>query len=403
MLLLPAVALLAGCSSGKSSLNPVDWWHNLEGGKIAEERPAPPGADAPYPNLATVPSRPAPPDKDAMKQLTAALVADRTNAQHTAEAAPLPDPSSPAASPGLFGANTLSPPPPAPPPAPAGQASASLPAASAPPGQRSAAGGTAAAPPDRAEIAPPPARAPRGAVEAAPLAAPPAAVPGMNPAPPPPAPGAPAAVQAAPSPAAPAATPAAPPAPAAAAPQRAAGASAGAATSSAGPLTPPPAAGAPTTAEPLPRTGTPDVLTPVPAAPAPGTPGSPGTSAGATPEIGLPGGPPPRAAAAGSPPSAAPAGGGARVGFAPGSAALSPEAAASVKQFASSRGSSTIVVTGYGDATGSDVAAQTAALSLGLSRAQAIANALTAAGVPQSAVRVGAEAAGRGARLLLLQ
>ncbi|MBN8900527.1 MAG: hypothetical protein J0H57_05775, partial [Rhodospirillales bacterium] len=88
MLLLPAVALLAGCSSGKSSLNPVDWWHNLEGGKIAEERPAPPGADAPYPNLATVPSRPAPPDKDAMKQLTAALVADRTNAQHTAEAAP---------------------------------------------------------------------------------------------------------------------------------------------------------------------------------------------------------------------------------------------------------------------------------------------------------------------------
>ncbi|MBN8898948.1 MAG: OmpA family protein, partial [Rhodospirillales bacterium] len=187
---------------------------------------------------------------------------------------------------------------------------------------------------------------------------------------------------------------------------------AGAATSSAGPLTPPPAAGAPTTAEPLPPTGTPDVLTPVPAAPAPGTPGSPGTSAGATPEIALPGGPPPRAAAAGSPPSAAPAqapataapaGGGARVGFAPGSAALSPEAAASVKQFASSRGSSTIVVTGYGDATGSDVAAQTAALSLGLSRAQAIANALTAAGVPQSAVRVGAEAAGRGARLLLLQ
>ncbi|MBN8873497.1 MAG: OmpA family protein [Rhodospirillales bacterium] len=154
------------------------------------------------------------------------------------------------------------------------------------------------------------------------------------------------------------------------------------------------------------------MLSAMPNTPAPGTSGAPGTSAGATPDLGLPGGPPPRAAAAGSPPAVSapaanpagsPASGGARIGFAPGSAALSPEAAASVKQFAASRGGSTVVVTGYGDATGSDVAAQTAALSLGLSRAQAIANALTAAGVPQGAVRVGAEAAGRGARLLLLQ
>jgi outer membrane protein OmpA-like peptidoglycan-associated protein len=93
----------------------------------------------------------------------------------------------------------------------------------------------------------------------------------------------------------------------------------------------------------------------------------------------------------------------ARVGFAPGAATLSPDEAASIKQFAAKRGNSTVVVTGYGDAAGSDVASQTAALSLGLSRAQAVANALTAAGVPQGAVRVGAEAAGRGARLLLLQ
>lgn len=93
----------------------------------------------------------------------------------------------------------------------------------------------------------------------------------------------------------------------------------------------------------------------------------------------------------------------ARVGFAPGSAALSPDDAAAIKQFAAKRGSATIVVTGYGDVAGNDLTAQTTALSLGLSRAQAIANALTAAGVPPSAVRVGAEAAGRGARLLLLQ
>jgi outer membrane protein OmpA-like peptidoglycan-associated protein len=93
----------------------------------------------------------------------------------------------------------------------------------------------------------------------------------------------------------------------------------------------------------------------------------------------------------------------ARIGFAPGSAALTPDEAAAVKQFAAKRGTGTTAVTGFGDAAGSDLTAQTTALSLGLSRAQAVANALTAAGVPQASVRVGAEAAGRGARMLLLQ
>src|ERR1700733_5502919 len=32
---------LSACS-GTSSLNPIDWWHRAEGGKIAEDRPAPP-------------------------------------------------------------------------------------------------------------------------------------------------------------------------------------------------------------------------------------------------------------------------------------------------------------------------------------------------------------------------
>ena len=48
--------------------------------------------------------------------------------------------------------------------------------------------------------------------------------------------------------------------------------------------------------------------------------------------------------------------------------------------------------------TSSDPDAQAAALSLGLSRAQAVANALVADGVPATAVRVGAEAGGRGAQ-----
>jgi outer membrane protein OmpA-like peptidoglycan-associated protein len=74
-----------------------------------------------------------------------------------------------------------------------------------------------------------------------------------------------------------------------------------------------------------------------------------------------------------------------------------------VKAFAARRGASIVSVTGHGDAASSDPAAQNAAVSLGLSRAQAVADALAASGVPASAIRVGAEAGGRGASLRLLQ
>jgi hypothetical protein len=57
--------LLAGCSSFPASMNPVSWWHDLQGGKIAEERPPPPGADQPYPNLASVPPKPEAPARRA--------------------------------------------------------------------------------------------------------------------------------------------------------------------------------------------------------------------------------------------------------------------------------------------------------------------------------------------------
>ena len=100
----------------------------------------------------------------------------------------------------------------------------------------------------------------------------------------------------------------------------------------------------------------------------------------------------------------APAGaGGVMIGFAPGSSQLSPTAAQEVKAFAATRGAQPIAVTGYGDATSADPGAQTAAVSLALTRAQAIVNALTAAGVPRAAISLGAEAAGRGASLRLLQ
>ncbi len=91
------------------------------------------------------------------------------------------------------------------------------------------------------------------------------------------------------------------------------------------------------------------------------------------------------------------------VEFVAGSASLPPGAAAVLKGVASQRGKSVIAVTGYGDATSSDPDAQSAALSLGLSRAQAVANVLTGDGVPTAAVRVGAEAGGRGASVRLVQ
>jgi len=127
-----AAPLLAGCSS-HSAMNPVNWWHSLEGGKIAEERPPPPKDNAPYPNLATVPAKPSAPDRVALDALSASLVADRANAQHIAETTPLADPSNPGASPALFGRGTAA--PPTPPAAPGAEpaASATLQAATAPP------------------------------------------------------------------------------------------------------------------------------------------------------------------------------------------------------------------------------------------------------------------------------
>ena len=118
-----------------------------------------------------------------------ALIADRTNAQHADAAAPIADPSSPSASPALFGKGTVPPPPPPPPPGTA-TASASLPAADAPPAPPS----PAPPPPSPAPAAAPAAGAGSAGgtvrrespppVPSAPL--PPPAAPARRPMPPPP-------------------------------------------------------------------------------------------------------------------------------------------------------------------------------------------------------------------------
>jgi hypothetical protein len=89
--------------------------------------------------------------------------------------------------------------------------------------------------------------------------------------------------------------------------------------------------------------------------------------------------------------------------FLDGAANLSQPATDEVKAFAAKRGNATIGVTGYGEAASSDPPAQSAALTLGLSRAQAIVDTLKTAGVPGNAIRISAEASGRGASLRLLQ
>jgi hypothetical protein len=351
---------LSACS-GTSSLNPIDWWHRAEGGKIAEDRPAPPGSDQPYPDLNTVPGRPTPPNQDDLNKLTAALVADRTNAQHEAQATPMADPSSPSASPGLFGVGSAPPPGTAPP---------------APPANSSGAGnqGAGATPPTGAPATPPMASA---------------SMPAVTTPPPPPTPPAPAprkAVQSAPlEPPAPVEPPPAPPPIAQSAPAPAA--------PSAAPTTSPPVA-----ATPLAPPSTPTV-------------GAAQADANA-PQPELPTAPPPRPAVAGSPPPPVvipppmPEHKGtqnATIVFPEGSTTLSQPATAEVKSFAAKRGNGVIMVTGFGEAASADPVAQSAAVNMGLARAIAIAAALKAAGVPGPAIRVSAEAAGRGASLVLLQ
>ncbi len=342
------LGLLSGCAT----LNPVNWFHSAEGGVIAQPHQAPPGQNQPYPNLATVPPTPPQPDMAALQHITDALIADRTNAQHLAAAAPLADPSSPTASPDLFGIGTTPPPGPPPPPgAPA--ASASLPAASAPPAPAPAAPPAPIAPAPASQkvaAAPtPPQKAPVGTVQSAPL---PdiatatqvpqgelGALPPVPSTPPPPAALAGAGV---------------PPSP----PQTGAGgrpASAGA---------PPPAASPVAAAR-----------TAAPPAPAPAAASEPAPNSATTVTI----------------------------EFAPASASVPPGSLPALKALAAKRGNHVIEALGRGDAGSADPAAQQQAVTLGFARAQAIAAALAASGVPRGAIQVMALATGSGGMAQLIE
>ncbi len=89
--------------------------------------------------------------------------------------------------------------------------------------------------------------------------------------------------------------------------------------------------------------------------------------------------------------------------FEPGSAVLPAASAEALRALAHQRGGHAIAVVGYGDADSADPGVQSRALALGLQRAQAMAQALAADGVPQQAVRLEAQAGGRGGSARLIE
>ena len=174
MLLLGCLLGFAGCErvgdriseiyDSKLPLDePVDWWHQLQGGVIAQERPPPPGITDPYPNFSAVPPRPTPTSPADRRALLARLAAQRDATQQLAHEEPVvwPVPGAPTA--------------PQAPPTPASGAAAKAPqtagaAKSAPPAQTQPQEQDQGikATIDAASAPPPPAQAVRPAAPAAP-------------------------------------------------------------------------------------------------------------------------------------------------------------------------------------------------------------------------------------------
>jgi outer membrane protein OmpA-like peptidoglycan-associated protein len=94
-----AVALLSGltgCGHTDIIRPEVDLYHDLQGGVIAAQRPPPPGVNDPYPNLGTVPKRPAAADIAAEQRIADQLATQRDAAVAAAAASPIKVPAAPA-------------------------------------------------------------------------------------------------------------------------------------------------------------------------------------------------------------------------------------------------------------------------------------------------------------------
>jgi hypothetical protein len=152
-LLVALVVALAGCTDRWAELDPRPVVANIFGAHL-EGREPPPGLDQPWPNLASVPARPEPPDAATRARVSDGLAQDRA-----ASRAPL--------APGGRPAPALGAAPPAPPrlaavppirldPAPAAPAALPAPSPAAPPPSEPTAAPPAAAPRAAPPVAPPP-------------------------------------------------------------------------------------------------------------------------------------------------------------------------------------------------------------------------------------------------------
>ncbi len=365
-----AAGTLGGCGNRRVALDaPVQWWHDLEGGTIAQQRPPPPGVGQPYPRIGTVPARPALPDAAARTGETDRLAAQREQVERALTRTPLP-------APGTATAQALASEGVAPAVVAGAPAAVAAPGATPPVGAAAGGGSPAAATPG-ATAAAGAAAASTGQTPAA------AADPNL----------ASATLDAA------AAPPAAPAAKARAVPpaapsQRATPQELAALRDSA------PAEGAPLVAAG--QTADAGVMLPPVAAEPPPAPSF---------EVAAADGPPPGVAAE-APPARGPLSRatpleplsrrGTPVRFQPGSAVLLPDQAGVLRALAGRRGKAPVSVTGYGDAGADTPDAQSDALSLGLQRAQAMSAVLGTYGVPAAEIRIAAEAFGRGGTVRLL-
>jgi len=86
----------AGCSAAERMYSsklpfdqPIDWWHQLQGGTIAQDRPPPPGVTDPYPSLALIPAKPVPTDLKTRTALSDRLASQRSRMERDAAEDPL--------------------------------------------------------------------------------------------------------------------------------------------------------------------------------------------------------------------------------------------------------------------------------------------------------------------------
>jgi outer membrane protein OmpA-like peptidoglycan-associated protein len=149
--LVLAAALLAGCSSVPDWANPVEWYEGAADAISGNDEPESarpsdakveqetPGGDRKFPNLASVPDRPAAPTEEERKRLAEQLTADRENAKYSEEtikrqSAVTPPPQTASVPPAPQSSPRLGPTPPSRPPqfaAPPPRAEATVPPGSA--------------------------------------------------------------------------------------------------------------------------------------------------------------------------------------------------------------------------------------------------------------------------------